>query len=245
MNCWICGNEGKTGEHRIKASDLRSFFGEFTQKSPLYFHTSEKRNIPVGSIKSDRFKSKAKICNKCNSSITQPYDKAWEKLSTYLRGNFCQISKTGKINLSKVFPGATKQAMLNVHLYFVKLFGCFIVEHDVPIEITPFANAIKTRLPHMDVYLAFGPRLGSVKNKFAGVTPIDAVNKDGRVVFASWFYIVGDIAVDVIYSAENEYMQVIRNFWHPCQAGKILRLSHFKHNFSIQEVLRNKVAPHS
>lgn len=232
MDCWICGDEGHTGEHLVKASDLRSFFGKFSQKAPIYFHSSGKRNIPVGSIKSDRFKSKAKICTRCNSSVTQPYDKAWEKLSSYLRGNFPQISARGKIDLSKVFPGATRQALLNVHLYFVKLFGCLIEEHNIPIDITPFAYAIKTRTAHKSIYLAFGPRLGTVKHKFAGVTPIDAVNKAGVTVFASWFYIVGDIAVDIIYSDDAEYMRVIRNYWHPNNAGKILRLSQFKHNFS-------------
>lgn len=218
----------------MKASDIRSFFGEFSQKTPIYFHTSGKKNIRVGSFRSDRFKSKAKICNTCNSSVTQPYDQAWEKLSYYLRRNFSRIAKGEKIDLSKVFPGTTGQALLNVHLYFVKLFGCLIVEHAVPIDIAPFANAVKTRTAHKNIYLAFGPRLDVVKHKFAGVTPINAVNKDGVPVFASWFYNIGDLAVDVIYSAEVDYMRVIRNYWHPGQTGKILRLSHFKHNFSLQ-----------
>lgn len=188
----------------------------------------------MGSVKSDRFKSKAKICNTCNSSVTQPYDLAWEKLSSYLRGNFLRIAKSEKIDLSKVFPGATNRALLNIHLYFVKLFGCLVVEHAIPIDITPFAHAVKTRTAHKNIYLAFGPRLGVVKHKFAGITPINAVSKDGVPVFASWFYTVGDLAVDVIYSAEPEYLCVVRNFWHPAQTGKTLRLSRFKHNLSPQ-----------
>lgn len=233
MKCWICGDEGTTGEHRTKATDLRALFGEITQKSPIYFHTSGIKNIPVGSSKSDRFKSNAKICSRCNGSLTQPYDKAWEKLSSYLLGNFSQIAKNGRINLSKVFPGATGQALLNVHLYFVKLFGCLIVEHDVPIDIAPFAHAIKERTAHKNVFLAFGPRLGVMSHRFAGITPINAVNKNGVPVFACWFYIVGAMAVDVIYSAEMEYMRAVRTFWHPDNATKMLRLSHFKHNLQL------------
>lgn len=229
MNCWICGKEGTTGEHRIKASDLRTFFGQVSQKTPIYFHTSVKKNIPLGSIKAERLKSTAKICNNCNNAITQPYDKAWEKLSTYLRENFPRISTTKKIDMTKVFPGASGQSLLNVQLYFVKLFGGLIVEHNVPIDIKSFAYAIQTQTAHKNIYLGFGPRLDVVKHKFVGVTPINAVNNDRETVFASWFYVVGDIAVDVIYSAQNEYMHVVRNSWHPSQSGKILRFTASAH----------------
>lgn len=195
MDCWICGAEGTTGEHLVKASDLRSFFGAFSQKSPLYFHTKGKKNIPVGSLKSDRFKSKAKICNTCNSATTQPYDEAWRQFSTYLRANFSQLRKSGRIDLSKVFPGSTRKSLLYVHLYFVKLFGCLIVEHQVPIDISPFATALKTATPHKDIYLAFGPNQYPPKHKFAGLTPVEAVNKNGAAVFATWFYILGDVSL--------------------------------------------------
>ena len=234
MDCWICGAEGTTGEHLVKASDLRSFFGKFSQKSPLYFHTKGKRNIPVGSPRSDRFKSKAKICKTCNSATTQPYDEAWERLSAYLRENISQLRRNDRIDLSRVFPGATRKSLLHVHLYFVKLFGCLIVEHCIPIGISPFAIALRTGTPHKNIYLAFGPQLEHPKRKFAGLTPVDAVDRDGVSVFATWCYILGDIVVDVIYSAEKQYMQVVRNYWHPSQPSKMIRLSHFKHNHQLQ-----------
>ncbi len=39
MNCWICGDHATTGEHRTKASDLKSEFGVVSQKRPIYLHT--------------------------------------------------------------------------------------------------------------------------------------------------------------------------------------------------------------
>ena len=54
MKCWICGDDANSGEHMIKASDLKSLFGHVTQMAPLYFHTDEKRNQPVAGIKSDK-----------------------------------------------------------------------------------------------------------------------------------------------------------------------------------------------
>lgn len=242
MDCWICGAEGTTREHIVKASDLRSFFGHFSQKSPLYFHTKGKKNIPVGSYRSDRFKSKAKICNTCNSDTTQPYDEAWEQLSAYLRENFSQLRQNDRIDLSKVFPGSTRKSLLHVHLYFVKLFGCLIVEHHIPIDVSPFAAALRTRTAHRNIYLAFGPSLKHPKRKFAGVTPIEAVDENGVSVFATWFYILGDVVVDIIYSAEERYMKVVRDYWHPSRPGKIIRVSHFKHNHQLQAMLRDEPA---
>ncbi len=238
MDCWICGEPATTREHRVKASDIRTYFGEFSQKSPLYFHTSERKNIPVGSVKSDKFKFESKLCNACNSSLTQPHDKAWEKLSAYLQGNFPRISRVRRIDLSRVFPGATRRSLLNVHLFFLKLFGCIIAEHDVPIDLAPFANALRNGTAHPNVHLAFGPRMGLTRHKFACMTPIQALNKDGVPVFASWLYIVGEVAVDVIYSTESQFMQVIRDSWHPNTASKTLRLSNFKHDLAFHRSVR-------
>lgn len=137
--------EGNTGEHVLKASDLKSHFGHVSQQKPLFYHTAAKKNIPIGSLKGPRLKSKALICNNCNSNLTQSYDRAWEKLSSYLRANWPELSKTRKLNLSKVFPGSSKKSLLDVHLYFVKLFGCRIVEYKIPLIYLNFLKPCKTR----------------------------------------------------------------------------------------------------
>jgi len=122
MNCWICGDTANTGEHRVKASDLKAYFGHVSQQKPIYTHTDQKKNIPIKSIKASRLKSGGRICNKCNSSLTQPYDKAWERLSQYLQANWQKLQKAQQINLTKVFPGAVRRSLLGIHLFFVKIF---------------------------------------------------------------------------------------------------------------------------
>jgi hypothetical protein len=227
MNCWICGNAGNTGEHLIKASDLRSQFGKVSQNFPLYYHTSDKKNIPVGSTNSKRLKSKALICNTCNSSTTQPYDKAWEKLSIYLRNNICRLNKNGNINLSKVFPGTVKKSMLDVHLYFLKVFGCIIVENEVPISINEFGNCILQREAHKNIFIAFGQNPSTSKINHAGFTPVHSVNKDDKSVFASWGYVVENIAVNIIYADEFKNPVVMKNTWHPSMVQKHLRIKQY------------------
>lgn len=230
IKCWICGEEGKTGEHIVKASDLKSHFGPLSQEKPFYFNLEGKRSIPVGSIKSNRLKSKALICNKCNSSLTQPYDKAWEKLSAYLRTNWVALDKAGKLNLSKVFPGASGRSLLDVHLYFVKLFGCRIVEDNVPIDITEFSRCLKEGIAHNNVYIAIGITVkpGEVNQKYAARTQIQSLNQGEKSVFAAWFYIIDKVGVNVIYSVVSGNEEVLRNTWHPSASNRILRLANFE-----------------
>ena len=227
MKCWICGNEGNTGEHLLKVSDLKSHFGHVSQKKPIFYHTEGKKNVPIGSIKGKKLKSKALICNNCNSNLTQPYDKAWEKLSAYLRANWAELSKTRKLNLSKVFPGSSRKSLLDVHLYFVKLFGCRIIEHSIPIDISEFSNALQKRITHRAIFISIGNRPGEVKHKYAGVTPIESVNEGDRSVFATWLYIIDPIAVNIIYSTVPDNEKVLHNSWHPSMACKIIKLTRF------------------
>ena len=216
MKCWICGKNANTGEHLLKASDLKSYFGHIDQKAPLYFHTSKKKNIPVGSIKkSKRLKSTALICNQCNSSLTQPYDRAWEQLSEYLRMNWEQIYNSRKVNLTKVFPGDVRKSLLYVHLYFVKLFGCRVVEDGVPIDISSFQAALLRSKSHKNIYLAIGHRPGNVEHKYAGLTPIESLNLNGDSAFATWLYMIDQIAVNIIYVTKYRHPNVMKNTFHP------------------------------
>ena len=82
IKCWICGDEGTTGEHIIKALDLKSLYKNVSQRHPLFLHTNVRRNQRIGSInKSDKLKSKALICKHCNNARTAPHDNAWHPSS--------------------------------------------------------------------------------------------------------------------------------------------------------------------
>jgi hypothetical protein len=57
--------------------------------------------------------------------------------------------------------------MTNVHLYFLKLFGCMLCEADangkkLPIDIAPFSMAIMSGRPHREVYLQIGKCDGGI-----------------------------------------------------------------------------------
>jgi hypothetical protein len=224
MKCWICGQEGNTGEHMIKASDIRSYFGNISQKNPIFFHTKEKRNISVGSLKSKRFKFDSLICNNCNSSLTQPYDRAWELLSAYLRSNWPDLLKFRKVKLAKIFPGSVHRSMLFVHLYFVKIFGCKIVVSEAPIATESISEALLNKKAHKDIFIAFAPKPGKVDHKYAALTPIHSMDIDGISAFATWLYMIDNLAVNIIYAPKYRAAGVMKDTWHPDKPNKIIKI---------------------
>lgn len=223
MKCWICGDDATSGEHLMKASDLRSYFGRVNQRDPIYFHSENKRNIPVGSTKSNRFMSKSLLCAKCNNERTQPYDRAWETLSRYLRSNWASISKSKKVDLSKVFPGAVGRQSLNVHLYFVKLFGCRIVEANVPMSIGKFSECLLNGRAHDEVFLVLSETPFLPNYKLAQVTEIQARNIESVTDKAAWIYTVGELSIQVGYLAKTANDILWPQAWHPSWSSKILK----------------------
>lgn len=223
MNCWVCGSEALSGEHIVKASDLRGYYGAINQSSPLYYSNSMRRNIPVGSVKSDRFKSKAKLCANCNNSLSQPYDMAWAKMSNFIRVNLPAIKESKRLNLAKVFPGNSAQEIVNVHLYFVKLFGCRIAEYNIPIPIENFSQSLINGTAHPDLYLVFETCEAAGKARYCGVSKITSSNANGRSIAASWVYSVGELSVKLIYSPIVKAGLGLQNRWHPNDKAKIIK----------------------
>src|SRR5882757_8036669 len=127
--CWICNrNEANSGEHKTKRSDLLAVLGKPTQEAPFYYHDLHKANRPVGSLDAKILKSPVRICADCNTARTQPHDRAWEHMSDW-RGTRQQPVKVGGfVRGNRIFPHNTRIQMKNVHLFFLKLFGCMICE---------------------------------------------------------------------------------------------------------------------
>lgn len=216
--CWICDGIATTGEHLIKVSDLRTEFPKF----PVYYHTNTQRNVKIQGIKSKKLKSNALICAQCNNERTQPYDRAWENLSSFLNSRRPLIQSGDRIKLSMVFPGAIHTQMLNVHLYFVKLFGCLIQEYDIPINLKPFSNAILNNKPHENIYIVLCPTLAGViackdlhifKDQLTGLT-----------VFAVWYYELSKFCIRVMFAEQGQDRKGLLCAWHPSALNKHIKV---------------------
>jgi hypothetical protein len=150
--CWICNDkEADSGEHMTKRSDLASVLGKPTQDRPLYFHDIERQNRRVTGLNSGILKSPIRICQQCNSTHTQPHDRAWECMSKQLRERELFVGRWVRAN--KIFPCRTRPHMIRVQLYFLKLFGCMLCEaketgHDLGIDVATFSHAFMMGMPH-------------------------------------------------------------------------------------------------
>lgn len=162
MKCWICGlNDADSREHLIKASDIRDLFGNISQQKPIFNHILDSKyqiiskNKQIGSSKSDKLKLNASLCKKCNSDQTSQFDDAWMKLCRHLSHQRLDTQNNLKIRLGKVFPYKIYENALFVHLYFVKHFGCRIIDSDTPIDTKEFAQALKDKKPCKSIFLLF------------------------------------------------------------------------------------------
>jgi hypothetical protein len=211
--CWICKeNPATTREHRIKHSDLRSIFGKYGRGLPFYYSDLQQPNQLVQSLNARILKAPALICEHCNSARTQPHDLAWERMSMWLRFRPMPLRIGGRVRGDRIFNYNARKEMLNVHLYFLKLFGGMICEAagGLPIPIEPFAQAIMENRFHREVYLQFGKGDGTV-----GILPAHALTMPGGHVIFLWMYRIGPIVVNVIYAQDGEYWENLDKTWHP------------------------------
>lgn len=213
--CWICGQPANSGEHRIKRSDLKAIFGKPTQKSPIFVHNQKATNFKVGGLDSNALKLPARLCAHCNNARTQPHDLAWERLSAFVRQ--ADPSVGSYLRADRVWSGHSRARMCAVQLYFTKLFGCLIVEGEIPIDLAPLAKAIMDNRYCPHIFL----QLGRIDRSevIVGTSDVSAVIRDpGRVcVYAGWTYELRHFAVAVSYAPDDSVQEQLlaRGAWHP------------------------------
>jgi hypothetical protein len=171
-------------------------------------------------------KSDARLCAMCNSQRTQPYDRAWEKLSAYLRSR-PNISGGDRIKLGKIFPRAVHKSMLHVHLFFVKLFGCLIAENSIPIAISDFSDAILNNTAHDNIYLAISSYTDGITFGSAGYSDLSTTQLNNRIVYATWIYTLDRFSIRVMYAEPTEHRKGLIDSWHPFSLKKCIRISNF------------------
>jgi hypothetical protein len=199
----------------VKASDLRSVFGKVTQHAPIYRHAGEARNQVVKGINTEAMRFAPSLCSNCNNARTQPHDRAWETLSDTLRTMTPRPMRGELLPAEQIFGATVGASMLNVHLYFVKLLGCYAIEYGVPLPISSFAVAILGGYAHPNVYLTFvDVRSNEGKNQ-VHVGNVQAINANSQTVGATWFYIVGTLGVLVTYSERGRPGSSKKPVWHP------------------------------
>ena len=196
-----------TGEHRIKHSDLKKLYPNISQQQPLYHRRNGIKQKSIGCIKSNRLKFDTLICARCNNETTQPYDIAWSKLSNYIQDNWYDISTLNRINLQNIFDNVNS-SMIKVQLFFTKIFGCYIKEYSVPIQLSSFSESLLNCQEHQSLYLSFRKSEIETKGNYAALSDIEIYYNKNIIYYAHMFYTLGQLTVDLIYAPNAEIIDL-------------------------------------
>lgn len=139
-HCCLCGSsESLTGEHKVKASALRSIFGRDAMVIGNFDGESSPRFAQ--GPKSRAFHFSARMCATCNSALTQAPDREFDRFHEMV----CLAHENG-MPPDSVFSSLKyeidSEGYLNVFRYFAKLLCCQVAESGGPrpIELTQFAQ---------------------------------------------------------------------------------------------------------
>ena len=211
--CWLCGAEADSSEHMVKASDFRSIFPGVDQRNPVFRHSKERRNLSVKGGNADALKFRPSLCQYCNNTRTQPHDRAWEALSTASRAG--PLVPGAALPIARAFGPQARDSMLAVHLYFLKLLGCYAIEHKVPLPTRDFAVAILGNVAHPHVYLGFVAVQSNARKNDIFVGDIQAINRGPQTVASVWFYVIAALGVHVAYWEPGHPRLHRYRGWHP------------------------------
>jgi len=147
-------------------------------------------------------------------------------MSDWLRARHPPLKVRGLLRTNRSFPYNTRKKMIDVHLFFLKLFGCMLCEAEangkkVPIDIAPFSKAIMSGRPHPEVYLQFGKCDGTI-----GRSNLHCWATEQGSVLAGWLYELDTIAVSVLFAQAGRWKHP-SHAWHP-HAGSI-RIADFQY----------------
>lgn len=233
VKCWIFRvKDAKTGEHLIKHSDLRAVFGKPDQNQRFYFHDLQRANREVQSLRSDILKSPILICAGCNTTRTQPHDRAWEHMSRWLESVSRQFASAILSAATESFATTPSARCATCIFIFLKQLGGMILEGkgNVQIEVTPVADAIKNNRPHPEVYLQFGRSDGTVGRL------VKCIKLETGHVLACLFYRVGAFTVNVIFAQAGGGWESLSATWHPRRSSDRFVITDFRWDEPIGEL---------
>lgn len=141
--CCLCGStENLTGEHKVKASALRSEFGSNRMTIRMDGSSEDDLRLAQGP-KSKEFHFSSRICGNCNSKVTQPADREFERFDHEARALFNK-GEDPKIVFQLARYASSTAAYLNLFRYFAKLLCCHMAEVGAPRRhlMTQFARGL-------------------------------------------------------------------------------------------------------
>jgi hypothetical protein len=141
--CWWCGDEADSREHRHKASDLRREFSseEYKAGDIALFRSGEQVGVDLRGPNAKIAKFGSNFCARCNNERSQPFDRAYDRFIEWFLANETAIEDSGLIPLVEIFDDWEEGQGL-VLSYYAKHVGCRIADLDyrVPDPLRAFLD---------------------------------------------------------------------------------------------------------
>lgn len=136
-HCCLCGSDKElSGEHKIKASALRSEFG----RQRLVIGRNGGGYRLAQSARSKALHFSAPVCSECNNARTQPADRAFDHFHACVASLISRkADPAGALRDPRFVSGGTFS--LDIFRYFAKLLSCHLAELGAPFQsaISDFA----------------------------------------------------------------------------------------------------------
>jgi hypothetical protein len=129
--CWWCRGVADSREHKYKKSDIVREFGAGPwpgEKALVRVSDAGEYPQRVSGPNSDKLKFGKSLCARCNNERSQPFDYAYERLSSYISKNEDKIIQRGCFKQSTAWHSSWRTERVNATKYFVKHIACRIVE---------------------------------------------------------------------------------------------------------------------
>ncbi|MFP3983652.1 MAG: hypothetical protein ACLFV2_08195 [Desulfurivibrionaceae bacterium] len=142
MKCWICNDPVDTREHVIKQSDIRRLFGRgpYPKGKRLKRTDQNQTKKIIQSEDSIHIKYQKSLCKHCNSTRSQPWDRAYDEFMEYILNHAPELKQKYRIGFKAVTQTDINKFTSNLYSFFIKAFGCQLQEHGQkpPLELSEF-----------------------------------------------------------------------------------------------------------
>jgi hypothetical protein len=127
--CWICGNPADSREHKFKRSDLAQSSKSWApDDQPYYVGEGGWRRIQgPGSV---LVKFEKVLCHACNTTRTQPFDRAYERFAQWVNQKGDSLMAETQIDFAEVYGADSQSETANLVRYFAKHLGCRIASEN-------------------------------------------------------------------------------------------------------------------
>lgn len=178
--CWICEkNIADTAEHALKKADIVRTYGKgsYHQLDNPPIHVKNDKLTKLQGANSDVIKNPKDLCKHCNNTLTQPYDRAYDKFIEYVLNNSEQILERRFIDFEEVYGEDYASQQTYLFKYFIKSFGCRI--YAIPDFVVPpdLVHILKNDLDHFQTGLKITMSISTACIKLLGRQCFDFIGK--------------------------------------------------------------------